>query len=40
MVQAGLGKKQEPITKISRVKRTGGVAEAVEHLSSTYEALK
>jgi hypothetical protein len=39
IVQAGLGKKQDPISKITRAKRTEGLAQAVEHLTSKYEAL-
>jgi hypothetical protein len=39
MVQAGLGKKRDPKSKITRAKRTAGMAKAVEHLHSKGEAL-
>jgi hypothetical protein len=38
-VQAGLGKKSDPISKISRAKRVG-MAQAVEHLPSKCKALE
>jgi hypothetical protein len=37
VVQASLSKKQDPISKISRVKRDGGIVCMVEHLPSKYE---
>jgi hypothetical protein len=35
MVQASLGKKQDPISKITRAKRAGGMAQGVDraHIS-------
>jgi uncharacterized protein (DUF4213/DUF364 family) len=39
VVQASLGKKQDPISKITRVKRVGGMAQAVQHLSSKFKVL-
>jgi hypothetical protein len=39
VTQAGLGKKQDPISKITRAKRAGGVAQAVECLTHKHEAL-
>jgi hypothetical protein len=39
MVHAGLDKKQEPITKITRGKRAGDVAQAIEYMPSRGEAL-
>jgi hypothetical protein len=39
MVQASLGKKQDPISKITRAKRAGGMAQGVEHTSQKHEAL-
>jgi hypothetical protein len=39
MVQAGLGNKQDPISKIIRVKRARGMARAVERLPTKCEAL-
>jgi hypothetical protein len=38
-VQARLGKKQDPISKITRAKRVGGVKQAVEYLPRKYENL-
>jgi hypothetical protein len=38
-VQAKLGKKQDPVSKIIRVKRTGSMAQVVECLSSKLKAL-
>jgi hypothetical protein len=35
----GLGKKQDPISKISRAKNAGGVTQAVEHLPSKCKVL-
>jgi hypothetical protein len=37
IVQAGLGKKQDPISKIIRTKRAGGMAQVVECLISKHE---
>jgi hypothetical protein len=37
MVQAGQGKKQDPISKITRAKRTRGMAHGIEHLPSKCE---
>jgi hypothetical protein len=37
-VQVNLGKKWDPISKIARAKRVGGMAQAVEHLPSKHEA--
>jgi hypothetical protein len=37
--QASPGKKQDPISKITREKRTGGIAHTVEYLPSKHEAL-
>jgi hypothetical protein len=34
MVQVGLGKKQDPISKITRSKRAESMAQVVEHLPS------
>jgi hypothetical protein len=39
MVQASQGKLQDPISKITRAKWAGGVAQALEHLLSKWEAL-
>jgi hypothetical protein len=39
VVQAGLGIKWDPISKITNTKRAGGVAQVVEHLPSKFEAL-
>jgi hypothetical protein len=39
VVQASLGKKQDPISKITRANRAGGVAQVEEHLPSKSEAL-
>jgi hypothetical protein len=38
-VQVSLGKKRDPISKIPRAKRAGGVAQVVQHLCSKCEAL-
>jgi hypothetical protein len=38
-VQAGMGKKQDPIYKITRAKRSGDAVQVVEHLLSKGEAL-
>jgi hypothetical protein len=38
-VQAGLGKKQEPISKITSAKRTRVMAQAVESLPHNCETL-
>jgi hypothetical protein len=37
--QASLGKKQDPISKITRAKSAGGVVQAVEGLPSKHKAL-
>jgi hypothetical protein len=34
VVQAGLGKKRDPISKITRAERAGGETSAIEHLPS------
>jgi hypothetical protein len=34
LAQVGLGKKCNPISKITRAKRAGGIAQLVEHLPS------
>jgi hypothetical protein len=39
VVQANLGKKQDPISKITRAKRVGGIAQVIEYLLSKQEAL-
>jgi hypothetical protein len=39
MVQAGLGKKQHPISKTTRAKRGGGVAQVIECLPTKCKAL-
>jgi hypothetical protein len=39
VVQIGPGIKQKPISKITKAKRTGGVAQVVEHLPSKHRAL-
>jgi hypothetical protein len=46
VVQADLGKKQDPVSKITRAKKkkkknkgAGGVAQVEEHQPSKYEAL-
>jgi hypothetical protein len=39
VVQASLGKKGDPVSKITRVKRAGGMAKVVEYLSSKCEVL-
>jgi hypothetical protein len=39
MVQANLGKKQGTFSKITRVKRAGGVAQVVEYLPHKHKAL-
>jgi hypothetical protein len=38
-VQAGLGKKRDPIPKIARTKRDGGMAQVIECLPSKHKAL-
>jgi hypothetical protein len=38
-VQASLGKNQDLIFKITRAKRAGGIAQAVEHLPRKHETL-
>jgi hypothetical protein len=37
--QDGTGKKQDSISKITRAKSAGGMAEVVEHLSSKCKTL-
>jgi hypothetical protein len=39
MVQASQGKKQDPISKITRAKRVGGMVQVGECLPSTMETL-
>jgi hypothetical protein len=39
VVQAGLGKKQDPISKITRAKMAGGMVQTVEYLPSKHEVL-
>jgi hypothetical protein len=39
MVQAGLGVKRDPISKITKDKRAGGVAQVVKCLPNKCEAL-
>jgi hypothetical protein len=39
MVQDSLSKKQDLISKITRVKKAGGMVQAVEHLTPKHEAL-
>jgi hypothetical protein len=39
VVQADLGKKQEPIFKITRVKGAGSMTQLVKHLPSKHKAL-
>jgi hypothetical protein len=39
MVQASLGKNQDPVSKIIRSKKAGGLAQVVEHLPSKCAAL-
>jgi hypothetical protein len=39
VAQAGLGLKQDPIFKITKAKRTGGIAQVAEHLPSKLKAL-
>jgi hypothetical protein len=39
VVQASLGKKQDPSSKITKAKRAGGIAQAVERLSNKCEVL-
>jgi hypothetical protein len=39
MVQASLGKKGDPISKITEQKSAAGVTQAVEHLSCKCEGL-
>jgi hypothetical protein len=39
IVQAGLGKKQDPLSKITRAKITAGVVQAVKHLPHKHQAL-
>jgi hypothetical protein len=38
-VHTGLGKKQEPISKISRAKKAGGMAQEVKRLPLEHGAL-
>jgi hypothetical protein len=37
MIPPRLGKKQGPISKITRAKRAGGMAQAVKHLPSKFK---
>jgi hypothetical protein len=39
IIQASLGKKQDPISKITREKRVAGMAQTVQHVLSKYETL-
>jgi dihydroxyacid dehydratase/phosphogluconate dehydratase len=39
VVQAGLGKKLDPMSKITRVKRAGGVTQVIEYLPSKNKIL-
>jgi hypothetical protein len=39
MIQVSLGKKQDPISKITRGKRNGGTAQTTEYLLSKCETL-
>jgi hypothetical protein len=39
MVQTILGKRQDPISNITRVKRTGGLAQVVQCLPRKHKAL-
>jgi hypothetical protein len=39
MVQSNLGAEQDPISKITRAKRPGGVAQVVAHLLSKHNDL-
>jgi hypothetical protein len=39
VVPAGLGKKWDPISKITRAKKVGGMAQAAESLPSKHKAL-
>jgi hypothetical protein len=39
MVRGSLGKKQDPISKITRAKTAGGMAQVVERLPSNYKTL-
>jgi hypothetical protein len=39
VVQAGLGKKQDPISKITRAKWARGIVQVVAYLPSKNEAL-
>jgi hypothetical protein len=39
VVQVSLGKKQDPIFKMTRAKRTAEVAETIENLPHKHEAL-
>jgi hypothetical protein len=40
MVQVGLGKKQNPINKITRAKWAGTMAQVVEHLHHKSNKIK
>jgi hypothetical protein len=40
MMQAGLGKKPDPVSKIARAKRAGDMTQAVELLPSKFVAQK
>jgi hypothetical protein len=39
MVHTGLGKKQNPVSKVTRAKRARGMTQEVKHLSSHCKAL-
>jgi hypothetical protein len=39
MVHAGLKENQDPISKTTREKKTGDMAEVIEHLFCKYKAL-
>jgi hypothetical protein len=39
VAQDSLGKKQDPISKITRAKMAGGIAQAVEYLPSKWKVL-
>jgi hypothetical protein len=36
VVQANVGKKQDPISKLTRAKWAGGIAQAIQHLLSKH----
>jgi acid phosphatase family membrane protein YuiD len=39
MVQATFGKNEDPISKITRRKRAGGICQTIEHLPCKHKAL-